>query len=193
MKKTIALAVLAGLGATAAAQPASFVNLGAITGNTVVNGFFDIGEVAWIRFEIPAISAPLYIDFATEGSTNPDNSTADTELGLYDSAGNFVATDDDDGVSLFSVLTFGAGSGMMLGDAFNLGGDGIANGEDGNLAGGVYWLAIGEFNTIYNASGWSVTGGNEAVNYVLSIYTNVPAPASLALLGLGGLVARRRR
>ncbi|GAB4386259.1 MAG: hypothetical protein Kow0022_14700 [Phycisphaerales bacterium] len=191
--KTIALAVVAGLGAAAAAQPATYVDLGQITGDTVINGFFDAGEVAWVRFEIPAISAPFYLDFATEGSTNPDSSTADTELGLYDSVGNFVATDDDDGVGLFSVLTFGAGSGLTLGDTFNLGGNGIAEGEDGNLAGGVYWLAIGEFNTTYNASGWSVTGGNEAVNYVLSIYASVPAPASLALLGLGGLVARRRR
>ncbi|RMH10921.1 MAG: hypothetical protein D6695_10450 [Planctomycetota bacterium] len=193
MKKAFVLAALAGLGTTAAAQPASYVDLGAITGDTVINGFFDAGEVAWVRFEIPAISAPLYLDFATEGSTNPDGSTADTELGLYDGVGNFVATDDDDGVSLFSVLTFGAGSGLMLGDSFNLGGDGIANGEDGNLGAGVYWLAIGEYNTTYNAANWDVAGGNEAVNYVLSVYANIPAPASLALLGLGGLVARRRR
>ena len=57
-----------------------------------------------------------------------------------------IGFDDDDGIGLLSVLSFGTGSGQTLGDGFNLGGDGIANGEDGALAGGSYILAIGAFD-----------------------------------------------
>ncbi|USO00073.1 MAG: hypothetical protein H6810_05265 [Phycisphaeraceae bacterium] len=193
MKTVSALALVCAAGAVYA-QPAGTIDLGALTGDMVVSGFFDAGQVAWYSFTVGDISAPIYLDLSTNGSTNPDGSTADTELGLYDFAGNFMITDDDDGIGLTSVLTFGAGSGLLLGDSFNLGGDGIANGEDGNLGAGTYYLAIGEFNTIFGTAGWGIDQyGDEGVNYTLSIYHNVPAPGALGVLGVCGLVSLRRR
>ena len=160
------------------------------------------------------------------------------------SAQPIVAFYDDDGIGLLSVLSFGTGSGQMLGDSFNLGGDGIANGENGAVpAAGSYTLAIGSFDInfedIADFSEIDATGENTFGAWTLEVYTDagtqsfsgsfaedefstltltfdgtetfvdiavtsadfdseialfqVPAPASAGLLGLGGLIAARRR
>lgn len=196
MKNVLAIAALAAAAGTAAAQPGTFTDLGVLSGDTFSSGMFDVDQVAWYRFEIAGdASGAAYLDITSNDSTDVDGGgAADTEIGLFDNAGNVVGDNDDDGIGLNSVLTYGAGSGLMLGDSFNLGGDGIANGENGPLSAGVYWLAIGEFSTNFD-DGWTILdAGDEAVNYQVSIYTNiVPAPASMALLGLGGIAAIRRR
>jgi len=150
-----------------------------------------------------------------------------------------IATDDDDGFGLLSTLSFGTGSGNALGDTFNLGGDGIANGEDGALAAGSYFLAIGSFNTNFDAAIdlGDVTSGASGGSYQIDLYSEsgiqtitgtlaggavdvytvsfsgaffdinvssadfdseiglfaIPTPGAAAVLGLGGLVATRRR
>ncbi len=187
MKKILATAAVAGLAGLASAQPGSFTDLGVITGDTSFDLQIAPNEVAWYRLEIGTVP---YFDATTSGG----NTNIDTEMGLYDALGMLVANDDDNGVGLQSTLTFGTGSGLLLGDGFNLGGDGIADGENGPLGAGVYWLALGEFNVTFNPDSWDVIsdGTDTGGTITLSIYT-VPAPASAALLGLGGLVATRRR
>ncbi len=122
-------------------------------------------------------------DFAidTEGSA------FDTELGLYDSAGNLLANDDDGGTGALSLI-------------------------NANLAEGTYYIALGAFNTTYgdafgasstsnltgdfllNINGSNVAGGVLAASTVnwYSIKV-IPTPASASMLALGGLVATRRR
>ena len=190
-KAAIAAAALMISGA-AYAVPTTVADLGALNGDTSVTGTLDPNGVLWYSFEASDLT---YLDLATA-------SDMDTELGLYDAAGNLIANDDDDGIGLLSVLSFGTGSGLMLGDSFNLGGDGIANGEDGALAGGLYYLAIGEFQTNFGATGFDVTstgsdiGGEYTINFYTdaSAPTGVPVPATLALLGIGlvGFGIRRR-
>lgn len=115
----------------------------------------------------------------------------DTEIGVYDSLGNLIGTDDDDAVGLHSLLTFGTGSGQMLGDAGDPGA-GIGNGRDGNGIGaaGTYFICVSGFNAIFNATNFNVVSGAATGNYKLNI---IPAPGSLALLGVAGLIAGRRR
>lgn len=122
-------------------------------------------------------------DIATFGSD------FDTEIGLFDSFGALIANDDDGGVGLDSLL-----SGLQL-------------------PAGQYFLSVSGFNTNFNNSGFgavptatsaggTIAGNVNGVALSGSVGTGgqqwyrfdvVPAPSALALFGLGGLAAARRR
>jgi len=175
------------------------------------SGTFGGGEFATIELSLSQdLTGPLYFDIDSNGSTDvAGGGAADTELLLFAGLGStatFIVSDDDDGVGLSSVLTFGAGSGQMLGDSFNLGGDGIADGEDGFLAAGDYTLIVGEFSTADPPGGFGATlqsfidngdFGDEAVNYSVTVSHNlsaIPEPSTAALLlGFGAAAFIRRR
>lgn len=109
--RTLILALLANFTLVGAASaivlhPVTEADLGPIADGTTVNGTVAAGSVVWYSFMVaPGIT---YLDITTNGSTG------DTEMGLYDSLGNLLASDDDDGEGLDSALSFGAGSGLML-------------------------------------------------------------------------------
>jgi len=123
---------------------------------------------------------------------NTFTSSYDTEIGLYSSAGALIANNDDTSPGLQSQIT-------------------------PTLANGTYYLAVGGYDTTFGAV-WSVSGGAANGNMNLSIngggqsgnhtvdnrttlagevawyrFDVIPTPGSLGLLGLGGLVAIRRR
>lgn len=113
----------------------------------------------------------------------------DTEIGLYDSDGNFVATDDDGNINdppgfvLYSLLSFG--------DSDPYPSDGTP-GEDGTLMAGSYTLVVGGFNTEFGATLNDVIPGSSTGDYLVQ-FAYVPEPSALALLALGALAAIRRR
>jgi hypothetical protein len=155
----IASVVAATLATAAYAQPAVFTDLG--THNTIVEQFqADVTitsptDIQWYRVVLPDAPAASggYVDIWTEaGGANP---MGDVEIGIFDNAGNLIWNDDDNGVGLQSAMSFGGGSGLLIGDAFNLGGDGIGNGENGALAGGTYWVAVGRYGVTF-AAGFNV-------------------------------------
>jgi hypothetical protein len=93
----------------------------------------------WYSFNVCDIADPAnYLDIDTNSGSTP---TADTEIFLFDDAGNLVATDDDSGSAALSQLSFG-----------NVGprpapGDGLPYaGQNGNLPAGTYYVGIGLFN-----------------------------------------------
>lgn len=113
---------------------------------------------------------------------------SDTELALYDGGGNFIATDDDgSGASgFFSMMSFGAADPNVLPGDDAAGSDGLF------LPAGTYTLVTAGYNTVFGATLGAITPGTNAGSYDLSI-SYVPTPGALALLGMGGLIANRRR
>ncbi|MFT3686800.1 MAG: hypothetical protein QM783_18075 [Phycisphaerales bacterium] len=149
-KKMMALAILT-LAGTAMAQPASFTDLGNRTAAQTFSQAVTLAaanDVQWFRIQLPAVNALSgYVDIWTSAVGD----ITDTEIGMYaaDGSGAGSATtyfDDDSGPGNFSQLTFGSTTARP-----NLGGDALArNGSDGQLAGGVYYVAIGRYNVTWN-------------------------------------------
>lgn len=144
-----------------------------------------------LQFDLSFVDPrPQCTDLGTLASANDINtfgSAFDTELGLYDNNGNRLADNDDAGGGFQSqILT-------------------------GGLANGTYYVAVGGFNTTFGATEWNVVGGPSNGTYDLTIDGSIvasdtlpanavhwycftiPTPGSAMLLGMGGLVAIRRR
>jgi PEP-CTERM motif len=210
---------------TAQAQaPAVFTNLGTLSfaGNNLapstisaVTGNFNGGEIKWYLFTLPvAIVSPFnFLDIYTTQdplNTTEGNTNTDTEIGIYNATGNLLNSDDDDGASFYSQLTYGQVSplrtysnfvptGAVAGAAFD--GRDLAAAPGGVMPAGNYWLATGRFNVTFNALNWGVTSNNASTTansfqLVLgSGVTSAPEPGTMALFALGaaGIFARRKR
>lgn len=192
MKKAITIAALAGLSSAAfAGVPATVADFGLVVGSadaTATIPAFGV-DVFWISFEVGG--GETYLDI----STTFGSGSTDTEIGLFDAAGNVLGSDDDDGIGRASTLSYGTGSGLVLGDAGELTG-GVALGGDGAmLSAGTYYVAFGGFNTTFtNGFGASSTFFDfDDAPMTLTVYSGVPTPASASLLALGGLACARRR
>jgi hypothetical protein len=101
------------------------------------------GQIKWYTFNTPAVTRAgnRYLDIHTNNAT-----MGDTEIGIYRDSGVLVVADDDDGVGLKTLISFGVGSGQVLGD-----GAGGTEGIDGELTAGLYYMAVGPFNVTYGA------------------------------------------
>ncbi|MFO0831587.1 MAG: hypothetical protein U0637_07060 [Phycisphaerales bacterium] len=165
--------------------------LGALNPNgvqVVTNSAHVAGGLDFFTFNLPyaVTSASDYLNIAMQPIAGGTGNMTDTEFALYDAAGNLVATSDDEGPGLFSELSYGAGDPLAAPD--------LAPGFNGlALAAGGYTVVTGGYNTAFPATlSGTFTPGTNAGNYQLAIQY-VPTPGALALLGMGGLVASRRR
>lgn len=140
---------------------AQFINPASYPANAFAfDGTLTPGDVDYITITIPDAIALT----ALTVSVPPDFASVDTILGVFDSVGTLIASDDDSGPGDFSFLEV-------------------------QLTPGTYYLGItGAPDTLFTGD-HSVTGG-----YKLIVGFNViPAPGALALLGIGALARRRRR
>lgn len=148
------------------------------------------GQVDWFKFNVS--SAQSFFDIWTGGINAAGNGNLDTELAVYNSDGEVVATNDDISTSgpnaLLSRLGFGAGSQINVGGA-TLGATTPGTATATALGAGTYYLAVAGFNSFFN-NGFAVTGGTAVGSYNVNL---IPSPSALAVLGLGGLVVGRRR
>ena len=148
------------------------------------------GGVQWYKFRLEqgiSAGAGTFLDIDTEGSTIDG---LDTEIGLYNAAGQRLADDDDDGTGFLSELSWGQTGPRPIGGAVG------GNGRDGSLAAGIYYLAVGGFNTNFGDAFNVTTDSTDLGGVTVNFRTNaVPEPGTMLALaaGLGFVVARRRR
>lgn len=189
---SVAVVMLVVAPQAADAQPAVFTELGTISDVSADYTVADLSvspsisgsTITWYRFNLgtaTGAAGPFFdIDlFATSAAT-----TLDTEIGLYDDSGNLIASDDDDSHSLRSALTFGNTTPRtMPPDPFGFTNGLAANGRDGNLAVGTYWLAVGQFNVTFNATNWSVTSSATGAGDTVQVNFRTDAEVPVELMG----------
>lgn len=176
--------------------PPACIDLGNISnGNypAVQTGAIAVGQTTWFCFNLAAGTSPLDILTFDSLGTGGVGGSLDAELGLYNSNGFLLATNDDvgDGVNGFnnfsSRIRVGGGSGTDVNGEAPGGTNGGAS--LASLAAGTYYLALSTFNSVFS-NAFTVTGGNNSGAYRLTI---IPTPGAAAILGLGILAAGRRR
>jgi hypothetical protein len=135
-------------------------------GEFALPGLFDL-------YTITLDEAGLFTFFTDEDPNGFVGTTVDTEIGIFDAAGNLIAENDDGGNGLYSGI-------------FDL-----------SLAAGDYTLAVAPF--LGGASfedGFVVNPGTGTGDYIINAsLVAIPEPGTLAFLGIGGLglLAFRRR
>lgn len=164
------------------------INVGALPSNgsmVMFNGdLLNAGVRDFYNFSANGVnSLSEYLNIRTDAGTA---GSFDTELGLYDSNGNFVATDDDGSAGLLSMLSYGPNDPFAFLPDTPPGTDGLV------LAAGNYTLVVSGFNTVFGATINQITGGTATGTYKV-IFNHVPEPGTLSLLVLGGMGLIRRR
>lgn len=125
----------------------------------------------WYRFTAPSGLTPtggVYLDIDTNDSL-VDLTQTDTEIGLFRPDGTLVATDDDDGLGLAGLLSFGTGT--------RAGSEDFAYyGQDGPLAAGEYYLVIAPWDAAFS-NGFGVTSDSTAEgSYNLRVSSGADSP-----------------
>jgi hypothetical protein len=207
-----------------AQAPSTFVNLGVIDFNatvatpntiTVLTGDFNVGEIKWFQFTLitPILtSSSHFLDIYTtqDVSSSESINMTDSEIGIYNSLGNPISSDDDSGASGFSQLTYGLTTEPRVyanqqpsGTSSPLPFDGRSLVDaGGTLPAGTYWLATGRYDVTFTQSNWGATSSNsQTTNTRFTLVlgsgtTTAPEPGTISLFVLGGagfLTCRKRK
>ncbi|NUQ68617.1 MAG: hypothetical protein HUU18_10100 [Phycisphaerales bacterium] len=148
-------------------------------------------RVAWFSFEtcVDAADPTSYLDIDSFGS----NEIADGEVFIFDSVGNLVATDDDNGAGFLPQLSFGqiAPSRPPFGTGLPF------EGQNGTLPAGFYYMGIGLFDTVAKINNPSTDGRwhlrNTSLSSLPQQFTFTPSwtecPAGSCPWSQGGCIA----
>lgn len=161
--------------AAALAQPAVYTDLGDRSTTQTFTQAVTLTaatDVQWFRVILPANSAADgWVDIFGTAAAAPE--LTDSLYGLYDNSGNLVDFDDDDGLGLRSLLSYG-----QTAPSRATGGGNLATGQDGTLAAGTYWLSVSAFPTTFGATGWTVTSTSTTTGRNTTLNFNIQAPGS---------------
>jgi hypothetical protein len=138
-------------------------------GSAAVDAVLGVNDVDWFGFSVSDTATLSFFASFSNGAG------ADGVMQIVDDFGDVIAFDDDSGVGNLPAL------------------------QISNLAAGTYYIGFSGFGDAFSDSVdtdelLDGIGHSENFGYKLSIgFTIVPAPSALALLGMGGMIATRRR
>lgn len=131
-------------------------------------------EILWFtfttNFDATGFNPCRFVDISFVGAGGSMN--ADTEAFVFDSSGQLLTADDDNGPALLSQLSFGGSGSIPPRSA--LGGDGVVfDAQNGDLPAGTYYLGVGLFDTRALTAGdrWhlrSASGSSANVALIIS-------------------------
>ncbi len=190
MQKLCALLCAAGLSVAAGAQTFDLTDPDGLTVSGSFSGSMPSEGAVVFTLLIDEVSNALGSWLNIQTFNADDVNLMDTEIALFDAAGNFIAADDDGNINdppgdiLYSLLTFGVNDPFPM-DA--------TPGEDGELAAGLYILVVAGYDTVWGDTLMETTFGASSGDFDLLVTYGVPAPGAAAVLGASGLLALRRR
>ncbi len=147
--------------------------LGEATPLPVNDGVLNAQSIVWHTFEIAEdadAARGKYFDIHTDGSSlSGGDFPDDTIIVIYNANGDFLVGDDDDGNAYTSELTFGSGSGQVIGDGLPL------DGRDGRLNAGRYYLGVFAWGPGYGVGrDWAaITPSLHAGTFDINIISNL--------------------
>jgi len=149
--------------------PPATTNMGVLVapGFSVPSASINSSGFVMYRFTLERnVDAALgrYLDIVAGNSmTSPD-----TELALFDSAGQLLVTDDDTGSGFAAQLSFGMGTRPAYPNGQPL------DGRNGTLPMGTYYLAVGLYDLQYTAQPWGIGFIGASGGLSFDVVTNVP-------------------
>lgn len=133
-------------------------DFGDISSPACIGTTFDAsaGTITWLQFSLSqpvAAGSGTFLDIDTHDTLG----CVDMELGLYSASGDLIATDDNNGSGNQALLSFGLGGRAAFTAGGCTGASVAYDGQNGSLAAGTYYLAVGRFNSTFNTTLWDAT------------------------------------
>ena len=151
--------------------------------NSIADGFYtspfsgSTPSIAWTALA----SGGIYVQSGLFSTNQPESLRFNFSPGVRGVAGNFFGTDMDfNNVAVLYAVTLSDGSGYT----------GIASGP-ADFTG--FWSTTAATISTIDVSVANIVGSAQVYPTVDNLYFAVPSPGAAALLGLAGLVSRRRR
>ncbi|MBL8060763.1 MAG: hypothetical protein JNK63_08630 [Chthonomonas sp.] len=149
-------------------NPGVAIDLGTVTATNPLSATgigVNAGAAKWYKFTVADVDGNLGDWLSIWTATT----TADTEIGMYDSTGNLISDDDDDNANgLLSYILIG----LAPGDPGGPGYDGVTP-DPFQTAAGTYYLAVSTFNSVFSGGFGFTSTGAAGAGIDLNITTSV--------------------
>lgn len=183
LRPLVAVAGALACSSLALAQPGSYTDLGTHTSVETFSQSVTLtaaNDIQWFKIVLPAAAnvTASYIDIWV----NTPGDITDSEIGLYSNTGALEDFDDDDGPGNLSQLSYGQTAPPRPANGGGL----TFTGQDGALAAGTWWVAVGHYNVTFNATAWNVTSSYTSTQRTITLNFRIqPAGAPTNPSGVG--------
>ncbi|MFA6046012.1 MAG: hypothetical protein WC718_13600 [Phycisphaerales bacterium] len=147
-----------------AAPPPVAINLGAISDTQpATNSTLNPSTTKWYTFTLNGDATDDSLQFLDADS---EGSAANVAMGLFDSVGTLIGSDDNSGSGTNAQLSFGIGRRAAVGDGLQY------DGRNGELVAGTYYIAVAPAGSTFGSGFTSNASANAGGAFTLNLRTN---------------------